>query len=322
MAQLDDSIENLKTLIGRLQAGKAKTQEAVGTVNEQAGELATLATSATQAIGEFISALDHFSSDLHSGEGEASGQLDHVAEEAHRTTAERLGELARQLEEDDFQNSVQVLRDDLEKDSTAMVANGIQVMLTAVQHLQGEVDTARGDAEAAFQTLDGGVQGIRGESETAFHAGADQMEASLTDFGDEGTQLETQASEVETALKGRASELQTACTDTGDAATATYDGHVATIDATAQDLVLSVHTMIEDTAGYVTTCSSDQIDAPVGLVMGDAIPPLMDELGEVDGMIRDGEHTTSETESLCGELDRCQAVVAEIDQILDAMNAG
>src|SRR6187455_2312785 len=131
MAQLDDSIENLKTLIGRLQAGKAKTQEAVGTVNEQAGELATLATSATQAIGEFISALDHFSSDLHSGEGEASAQLDRVAEEAHRTTAERLGELARQLEEDDFQNSVQVLRDDLEKDSTAMVTNGIQVMLTA-----------------------------------------------------------------------------------------------------------------------------------------------------------------------------------------------
>jgi uncharacterized phage infection (PIP) family protein YhgE len=322
MAQLDDSIENLKTLIGRLQAGKSKTQETVGAVNEQAGELATLATSATQAIGEFISAVDHFSSDLHSSEGEASGQLDKVAEEAHRTAAERLGELARQLEEDDFQNTVQVFRDDLDKDSTGMVTNGIQVMLTAVQHLQGEVDTARGDAEAAFQALDGGVQGIGGQSETAFHAGADQMEASLADFGNESTQLETQATDVETQLKGRASELQTACSDTGDAATSAYDGHVATIDAAAQDLVLSVHTMIEDTAGYVTTCSQDQIDAPVGLVTGDAIPPLMDELGEVDQMIRDADHTTSETESLCSELDRCQHVVAEIDQILDAMNAG
>lgn len=322
MAQLDDSIENLKSLIGKLQAGKAKTQDAVTTVNEQASELATLATSANEAIGEFIASLDALSSALHEGEGEASGQLDRVAAEAHRTTADRLGEISRHFEEDDFQNTVQVFRDDLEKDSTAMVTNGIQPMLTAVEHVQGEVETARGDAEAAFQALDGGVQGLRDDSEHAFEAGADAMEAALTDFGDEGTQLQSHASEVETELHGRASDLQAACTDHGDAATAAYDGHVASIDAAAQDLMLSVHTLIEDSVAYVTSCSQDHIDAPVALVINDAVPPLMDELGHVDEMVRDGEHTTGDTDNLCSELDRCQHVVAEIDQILDAMQAG
>jgi hypothetical protein len=321
MPELDDSIGHLRAFISTLQSAKAKVEEAAAAVDEHAGDLGRLEGTAGEGIGEFVDALETLANALQESEAETVGQLDRVAAEAEQTAGERLGALGRTLDDDEaeFENTVQVGRDDLDKDAAALATNGFQFLVSSLETLQGEVVTARQAAESSFQTFEDAVQGLQQDAETGFDGGAQAFDAAVAAFGDEGTRVATQAADSESELQVRASELQTECDGLRDGATTSYGGYMDAVESASQDLVESVRTLGEDTAAFVTSSSADQIDAPVALVMADTMPPFVDELELLDAMLVEGDQTTAETDALCSELERCQRAVETIDQMLNAM---
>lgn len=321
MAELDDSLAHLRSFIATLQAAKAKVDETTTALDEQAGDLARLEATAGEGIGDFVEALETFASALQEAETAATGQLDRVADEGRRTAGERLDEVSRTLADDEsaFDNTVQVGRDDLDKDAAGLTTNGFQLVISSVETIQGEVDAAQQGAESSFQTFDGAVQDLQQDAEAGFDAGAQAFDAAVAGFGDQGTQVATQAADSESELQARARELEAECGTIGDGATASYASHGEAIAGAAEELIDAVHTLGEDNAAFVVTSSADQIDAPVGMVMADGMPPLIDQLEQLDGMLADSDQTTTDTDALCGELARCQRVVETIDEMLNAM---
>jgi hypothetical protein len=321
MPELDDSIGHLKAFIATLESAKTKVDEAQAAVDEHAADLGRLEGTALEGIGGFIEALEGFSGALQEGETEATGQLDRVASEAEQTAGERLGGLGRTLEEEEASvtNTVQVFRDDLDKDAVGLVTNGFQLVITSVGTVQSEVEAARQAAESTFQSFDSAVQQLQQDAEAAFDGGEQAFDAAVAAFADEGTRVATQAADSESELQGRAREMEAECGTVRDGAASSYGACVESIEGAAQDLIDSVHGLGEDTAAFVATSSADQIDAPVGQVIGDAVPPLVDELEQLETMLAEGDQTTAETDALCSELERCQRAVEQIDQMLNAM---
>lgn len=321
MAELDDSIAHLRSFIGALTAARAEVDAAGADLDEQAADLGRLESAAGETIGELVETLETFSTELQEGEGETVGQLDRVADEGQRTAGERLGELARELEQDQAElvNVVQVGRDDLDKDHTGLMTSGFELASTAFDAVAGELGTAQQAMESSFATFEGAAQGLQQIAETGFAAGSQAVEAAAAALTAEGTQVATQAAEDEAELQGRARQFEADCGDVGDGLDAAYGTHGEAVETAAQDLLDSVHRLAEDTAAFVATSSADQLDTPVGTLMAEAMPPLDDELEQLQGMLADADQTAGETDALCSELQRCQRVVEEIDQVLNAM---
>jgi hypothetical protein len=321
MSGMEEYVRNLEKFIATMLAAKAKAGEANQAVDDNADDLDQLESKADEGIGDFVEALEELQDSLEAGRVDVLEQIERVAGEGDRTTDDRLASLAGAVDEteSDFTNTVQVGRDDLDKDAAALTESGFQFLLTSLESVQGEVDTARQAAEGAFQGFDGGVQVLQGDADTGFDGGLQAFDAAATAFASEGTEVAGRAADSESEMQTRTRAFEAEVESAGEGLTSSYETYVETIEDAGQDLVDTVHQLVEDTAAFVATSSADQIDAPVGLVMADAVPPLEDELGQVDEMLAAGDQTTAETDALSIELEKCERVVETIQELLSAI---
>ena len=321
MPGMEDYVQNLEKFIATMLAAKARVEEANQAVDDNADDLDQLEGKADEGIGDFVEALEAFQDSLEAGRVDALEQIERVAAEGERTADDRLTGMNGTLDETeaDFTNTVQVGRDDLDKDAAGLTEGGFQFLLTSLESVQGEVDATRQTTEGAFQGFDGGVQVLQGDADTGFDGGEQSFDAAATAFAAEGTGVADRAADSESEMQGRARSFEAEVESAGEGATSSYETHVETVEDAGQDLMDSVHQLIEDTAGFVATSSADQLDAPVGLVMADAVPPFEDELGQVDEMLAAGDQTTAEADALCLELEKCERVVETIQELLNAI---
>jgi hypothetical protein len=321
MAGMEQYAQNLEKFIAAMLAAKAKVGEANQAVDDNADDLDQLESKADDGIGDFVEALEELQDSLEAGRVDSLEQLERVAGEGDRTADDRLGAMSGTVDEteSDFTNTVQVGRDDLDKDAAGLTESGFQFLITSLESVQGEVDTARQASEGAFQGFDGGVQVLQGDADSGFDGGEQAFDAAVTAFASEGAGVAARAADSESEMQTRTRALEAVVESAGEGLTSSYETYVETIEDAGQDLIDTVHQLVEDTAAFVATSSADQIDAPVGLVMADAVPPFEDELGQVDEMLAAGDQTTAETDALSIELEKSERVVETIQELLSAI---
>ena len=304
-----------------MQAAKAKAKEAQAAVDEQAGDLDALDDKADTDIGGFNEAIEVFEAGLRTAEQESVAQLDRVATEGERDADDRLVALGRTLDEGetDFANSLTGGRDDLDRDAAALETNGFRFLQTALEVVEGELDAARVHSIAAFEALDDAVRALEQHVNAAFDQGELVFATSIGSLAEEGRHLQTHEAECELFMHASASFLDSECIQQREATTQAYEVRVEVIDDACRDLVDSVKQLGEDTAGFVATSSADEIDAPVGLVTGGMLPPLMEELTAFNNTLTDGEQTVSDVDALSIDLEKCERVLNTIDQALNAL---
>ncbi len=321
MAQQDESVARLEAFIATMQAAKVKAKEAEAAVDEQANDLDALDDKAEAGIAGFNEALDGFEGSLRAAEQESVAQLDRVATEGERTADDRLVALGRTLDEGetDFANSLPTGCDDLDRDAAALETNGFRFLQTALETVEGELDTALQQAMGAFEALDDAVRALEQHVSAAFDQGQLELETSMGTLAEEGRHLQAHVTECELFMHASAGFLDSECTQQRDATTRAYEERVEVVDDTCRDLVDSVKQLGEDAAGFVANSSADDLDAPVGLVTGGMMPPLLEELTAYNGVLTDGEQTVSDVDALSIDLEKCERVVNTIDQTLNAL---
>ena len=322
MPTLDDSIQNLKNYIAAILKSKSEVQQATSELEDQGDELDRLEDTARTQLDAFDDELDTFEQGLAEGGQEALNQLDKVTSQGQDIAGSQLDEASRDLQgaETESESVLQVCRDDLDRDAASLTESGFQLLSSALTTVQTEVDAARTQAEADFQSLDGVVQGFQTQAETTFDQADTALDAAVAELATEGTEVAAQAAQCEQGFEEGARAVEAECTSIEDDLQQEYQNQADKAERAGQDLIDSVDTLGEDTAGYVATSSADQVDAPVGLVMADSMPPLLGELGELATMLGEAEQTAAAVDPLSLELEKSLKVVAQIDELLKAMD--
>jgi chromosome segregation ATPase len=321
VTQLDDSIANLKSYIAELLKAKAGVQQATSDLEDQGDELDRLEDTARTQLDAFDDELDTFEQGLADGGQDALNQVDKVAGQAQDIAGSQLDEAARDIQgaETESESVLQVCRDDLDRDAASLTESGFQLLSSTLTTLQTEVDAARTQAESDFQSFDGVVQGFQTQAETTFDQADAALDAAVAELATEGTEVAAQAAQCEQGFEDGARAVEAECGSVEDDLQREYQDQGEKIEKAGQDLIDSVDTLGEDTAGYVAVSSADQVDAPVGLVMGDSIPPLLGELGELATMLGEAEQTAAAVDPLSVDLEKSLQVVAQIDELLKSM---
>lgn len=320
MADFDQAVVNLERFIGLL----ANATSAVGQVEDHVvgngKEFAELEQEAGEEGGGLNDRLEELSTTLETEEGEAVaalGELTQAGGEAQQDVTDvetKVGQAATDLDQ-----TADAVETALEQASTQLDTEGFEPLDQALEAAQTELETSSQEADQSLTELVGAVGGLANEAEAAWNEAEAELEVSTTALVEAETAIEAEAQEGVQGFDAAAYSLEGACASLVSAVDQIYDDLDASVATEGQEWDQAVDTAAQEAFAFAGEARQQRLEPSASMVDDEALGTLSQEY-EALGTVLDGAaEPMGELEPLSVELVRAQAVVGQIDELMNAL---
>jgi uncharacterized phage infection (PIP) family protein YhgE len=320
--QLDEGVVKLEQFIGVLRTTIDQVSETTGTLESQADDLGDLEGTTESGFEDLGDALEDLEEGLDNARQDAVDEVGELTSLAQEATGQRLGEAEGEVEstESSFEGTMSEGRAETDRAHSSLNAQGFDALATTIEGVESALDASRHEASQGFDDLDSGVKEFTGRAGESFKEAEGKFAEGVSDVDQKSAALVTEAGDCVSGFESDGSEFQGEMTSLGGDLVSLYEGWDGSIEAAADDLESSVKTLVDDTAEFVSTGGSDQVEVPAGLVLNDSFAPYLVELGELQGVLEGAASGPADTlVPLVDELEKSESVIDTIDKLLNAV---
>jgi uncharacterized phage infection (PIP) family protein YhgE len=322
MAQLDDGVVKLEQFIGVLRSTVDQVGETTGTLESHADDLGDLEGNIESGFEDLNDALQDFEDDLDTARQGAVDEIGELAALAQEAAGQRLGEAESEVDgaESSFESAMNEGKAEADRAHASLSAQGFDALATTIDSVESATDASRQEASQGFDELGSGVKGFTDRTDESFKEAEGKFAEGVSDIDEKSSALVTEAGDCVSGFESDGSDFQGEMTSLGGDLVSLYEGWDGTVEAAADDLGTSVKTLMDDTAEFVSTSGTDQVESPADLVLNESFAPYLTELGELQGVIEAAASGPADTlVPLVDELDKSERVIDTIDQLLNAV---
>lgn len=320
MTALDQSVLELQRFLGEL-AQATDALERVGTHIEQSGrKLAEIGDQASADGGALNDGLEEMGTVVDAGQGDvrdALSDLVQAAADAQETIAQGQDTIEQAVS--DLEDRVQSVLDDLDTAHSSLTDRGFQPLVGALDEAEREILTESQELEQAFGELKTALDGFESEAQAAGDGVETALEEATSDLAEGESALESAASDSVQGLESAAGLLEQACTDLEGEVDTIYDVLDSGVASEGQEWEQSVASDGQEAHAFVLEGTNDRVEQPAQTVREEVLPSFDQEHALVDLLLQGGVSLTAELEPLTSELRKCQAVVGQIDDLLNSL---
>jgi chromosome segregation ATPase len=320
MATAEQGIENLRHFIADLTSASAALVQVTQALEDAKRDVSQLEGVASEQGGGLNEDLEEIRSRLEAGETAAVRAVEDLAARAE-AAQQVLHEARTQLEQagHHFEEGARTLAADLDEGHVHLTQDGFAALATQVDQVERELEGARTESGQVWTELEGALTRIEAESQADWTEAQATLDGAVADAASRETSLETEASAAVQGLEALAGELDGACAALDDELDAIYDGCVAGIDAIDAELASMVQRLGDEGAAFIQAGTEERLTTPAAELETEGLEPLQLEYSLVLVALTSGLAVAAALGPLAQELAKCQAVVAQVDHLLNAM---
>jgi uncharacterized phage infection (PIP) family protein YhgE len=322
MADLDDGVLKLEQFIGVLRTTIDQVGETTGTLESHADDLGGLEGDTESGFEDLNDALEEFEEQLDTARQDAVDEIGELTALAREAAGQRLGDAEGEVEsaESSFEGAMTEGRAEVDRAHSSLSAQGFDGLASTIDTVESALDASRQEASQGFDTLGTGVKGFTDRAEESFKEAEGKFAEGVSDLDEKSAALVTEAGDCVSGFESDGSDFQGEMTSLGGDLVSLYEGWDGTVEGAADDLTSSVKTLMDDTAEFVSTAGTEQVEAPADLVLNESFAPYAVELGELQGVLDAAASGPADTlVPLVDELEKSEKVIDTIDQLLNAV---
>lgn len=322
MATLNDAdgIANLQRFVANLAAATAALETITDHVQEASPHLEQLEKDAGDHGGGLNDRLEGLRETIEKGQEAVRQAIDEVGQAgtagrdviaaAEATVDRASGELAERA---------QAVSSHLDERHARLAEQGFAPLGQSLDEIDHQLERAREGSQHAFEELEAGLRGFATEAQAAWDGGISALERTAAELAAEGAALVAEASSAQEALASSGAGLEAFCSTLDTEISAVYEGFAASADTAAQELAEAGRSRLQDAAGFLEASGQSRLEDPADTLDAEGFGPLGEESAALDEVLGSAALTAAEVEPLAGELAKCQAIVGEIEKLLNAI---
>jgi DNA repair exonuclease SbcCD ATPase subunit len=322
-ADLDDSIENLQRFNGLLADTVARLQSDQEALESHGGALDRLEDAAGQELGSLGASLESHQASLDAAAEDAEKALAHLEEEAAAVSDTRLAATDDALDRrgEALEGELSASAGELDGKASDLTTAGFAPALADLSEAESAAQSEQSEVEQALEELESAVDAAR---DAARSAGED-VSGAVGEFAADANAQQATAAEV--------GQLAAYAADTfGPDLEAAVDEYVDSVDQAYEDVGEAVLEGASEDASDVAGLLSDaahrledqtlkDLEEAVEETAGPTLERLLGELRQVEALLGVGADTTEAAAALIPDLATSQAVIAEIDRLLNTLES-
>ena len=319
MASLDEGVVNLQRFIGLLANATSATNQVAEHVGESSRLFTEMEGDADEEGGGLNDRLTDFAGALETEEAEAVkaiGALAQAATDAQETVddaQEKVDQAAVDLEA-----TATAVDDDVEQAATQLTSEGFTPLGQAIEEAQQELEAEVQEEEQAFTRLETAVSGFETEAEAAFNDAEGELEKAAGEMAEAETTLEAASNDGVQGFETAGAEMESECTALQADVDLIYDALDSGVEAQGQAWEQAVQSAAGTQQAFVAD-ATQRVGQVADMLEKEALAAL-DQEYEAVGTVLDAAGTVvSDLEPLAEELTRAQAVLGDIDALMDAL---
>ena len=318
MATMDEGVQNLERFIGFLVLATGE----LGRMTEHltGKDLSRVEEEAAEQGGGLNERLEELESVLDSAEDaarDAVEELRDAAGDAHEAACESQERLEEAVE--DLDERAQDVANDVDESHARLVEQGFEGLGRTVDELEQDLEAARDEATTVTSELVSGIEGFENETQDAFDAADAAVDHATSEAETLESSLEASAADAVQGMESEAGELEAACSSLEGDLTTIYEGLAESADVEQQALCDAIRTAAQEATHHVETGEQERLEQPAQMVEAEAFNPLGVELGQLAAVLASAAPVTEALPPLTADLTKCQAVVGQIDELLQAI---
>lgn len=320
MASLDEGVVNLQRFIAHLVNSTGALEKSSEHFNESSHRFGELEDEAAEQVGGLNDELEELGSALDSslkGAEDALTELTQAATDAQGTSGEaqhRLEEAAASLE-----NQAEKTDSELADGNARLTTEGFDALGRTLDEAQKELHAEAQDAEQVFTKLEDAIGTSQTEAEAAWDSAEAALDEATTELGQDASAFEAAADESVQGFDTAAGEFEQQCTDLASDVDLIYDALDSAVDQEGHEWEQNLEALAKEAAAWASGAAEERLEQPARMVEEEALNSLEQEYSAVGTLLEGGRDTAGELEPLADDLAHCQAVVAQVDQLMNAM---
>jgi chromosome segregation ATPase len=268
-------------LSGDLQEAHSALETGAAEVTEALSDVGTAATEGQQALGGAQDELDQAASDL---------------EEKAHTALTAVGDADTSLTDAGFQALGHTLDE-------------------AEQELQQELQ----DATQAIDEMEAAVKAMETAAQAACDEAEHELESAASELGEAVSKVEAEGAEGVQAFEVAAGEMESRCTSLEGDLEVIYESLVSGVEAQGHEWEQAVQGAVQDGVAFVADGRQERLDDPAAALETEALGALDHEYEALSALLSTAGAVADELMPLAHELVPCEAVVAKVGQLMDAL---
>jgi chromosome segregation ATPase len=320
MAALDDSVANLQRFIAHLTSAAGGLEKSTEHFKESGQRLGQLEDETADEGGGLNDELAELATELDAGLRGAEEALSEVTQAAVNgqetaSQAQDKVEAAASEVEDEAEKTLAELADA----KARIVAQGFEALGQRLDESEKELEAETQQLEQAFAQFETSLAEHQAEAEAAWDGAEGELDESIGQLTQEESALEAAAGEGVQGFEAAAGEFEQRCSDLASDVDLVYDALDAAVVEQGQEWEQHVAAMGTAAIGFIESGAQQRLEQPTTMVENDALSALEQEFGALGGVLEAGTDTAGELQPLAEELARCQSVVAQIAELMNAL---
>lgn len=321
MATLDEGVVNLQRFVASLALATEALGKIDGSVQELEKGFTTLAGEVQAEGGGLNDHLGEMATALEQGEdeaGQALTDLTHAASEGEQTVG-----AARDTVEhtaSDLEEKVQTLETELDEAHTALVAEGFEALGHTLDQVEQDLQHETQEEVQALEGLASAVHTLEADVQASFTAVESAIDEAAHDLADARSGVEAEADQGVHDLEAAGGEMESSCSSLEGELEVIYAALTSGADGQGHDWEQAVQHVGQEAAAFVEAGQEQRVDRPAQALEDDGVVPLTTEYAAVGVLLDAAAPAAAELEPLSEELVKSQTVVAQVDELMNALS--
>ncbi len=319
---MDQPAEQIEHFISMLRTTGTQVEDGLHHVESDTSALEHLAEDVHEQLAGFSHEVEGLLSELSHGEPAAAAEVDHLGDAAHAIADTRFAAAQDHLEhaESSLNQSVEGMKGHLDQDAAGLHDQGFQPFTAHLHAADASLDTARAEADHAFDALHTALQSQAHEVEAAAQEVDNALQHAAAALRDEDRhQLETEVHECVSGLHDLVPQVASAADHAAESAHQLYAVWTSESDSEAHEVEEALTTLYQGAAEAVTQAGSEKVVEPAEQVVETAVPGLMEELAEQVSSLEAHQQSVASLPELASQLEIASGVIGTIDELIKSM---
>jgi hypothetical protein len=320
VADVDEAVTNLQRFIAHLTAATDGLEKSTEHFKESGQHFSKLEDEGSDEGGGLNDELTELGSALDDGlkgAEAALGEVTQAAVEGQQTAdqAQDKVDAAATEVEDEADKTLAELADA----NARLVAQGFESLGQRLDTLEQELEGETQQLEQAFTQLETSVGEHQAEAEAAWDGAEGELDESIGELTQGQSAVEAAAGDGVHGFGAAADEFEQRCSDLAGDVDLIYDALDAAVIEQGQEWEQHAAAIGTDAVGFVESGAQERLEQPAHLVEEEALRALEQEYGALGAILDTGTDTAGQLQPLAEELARCQSVVGQIAELMNAL---
>jgi hypothetical protein len=320
MATLDQGVTNLQRFVANLVMATGALQKTAEHVKATGQEFAALEDQATEEGGGLNDELEEVASALDTAKNDARDAVTDLTEAATEGQGTTGGAEAKvEGVASDLEQKARAVLTDLDEAHAHLTDQGFEALGRTLDESVQELEAEGQEAEQGFIELETAISNFETEARTAWDGAEADLDEATADLGEGETALATAAAEGGQGFDAAGGQFEQRCASLEQDVDQIYDRLDAAVAEQGQEWEQQAQGVAKEATGFVETGTQQRLERPATLVEDEALASLSQEYSALRAVLDGATATASELEPLAEELQKCQTVVGQIDELLNTL---